>query len=88
VDRNQILFAFFRSAVATNADVPVIDVYFVEKPDFIFNPVGARGIGEIGVTGIPAAIANAIYNATGTRVREFPVSPEKLMRREQPKGVI
>ena len=73
--------------VATNADVPVIDVYFVEKPDFIFNPVGARGIGEIGVTGIPAAIANAIYNATGTRVREFPVSPEKLMHREQPKGV-
>jgi xanthine dehydrogenase YagR molybdenum-binding subunit len=74
--------------VATNADVPVIDVYFIEKPDFIFDPVGARGIGEIGVTGIPAAIANAIYNATGTRVREFPVSPEKLMRREQPKGVI
>jgi xanthine dehydrogenase YagR molybdenum-binding subunit len=65
--------------VATNADVPFIDVHFVEKPDYIFNPVGARGIGEIGITGMPAAIANAVYNATGIRVREFPISPEKLM---------
>jgi xanthine dehydrogenase YagR molybdenum-binding subunit len=65
--------------VATNADVPYIDVAFVEKPDLIFSPVGARGVGEIGIAGIPAAIANAVYNATGKRVREFPITPEKLL---------
>ena len=65
--------------VATNADVPEMDIHFIIKPDTIFNPLGARGIGEIGVTGTPAAIANAVYNATGTRVREFPIRPEKLL---------
>jgi len=65
--------------VATNADVPSMDIYFVDKPDTIFNPLGARGIGEIGITGMPAAIANAVYNATGKRVREFPILPEKLL---------
>ena len=65
--------------VATNADVPYIDVHFIVKPDMIFNSLGARGIGEIGVTGMPAAIANAVYNATGRRVREFPILPEKLL---------
>jgi xanthine dehydrogenase YagR molybdenum-binding subunit len=69
--------------VATNADVPSVDVYFIEKPDYVFNSVGARGIGEIGITGIPAAIANAVFNATGIRVRDFPITPEKLMPREQ-----
>jgi xanthine dehydrogenase YagR molybdenum-binding subunit len=65
--------------VATNSDVPSMDIYFIDKPDTIFNPLGARGIGEIGVTGMPAAIANAVYNATGRRVREFPIRPEKLL---------
>jgi xanthine dehydrogenase YagR molybdenum-binding subunit len=65
--------------VATNADVPYIDVHFIGKPDTIFNPVGARGAGEIGVTGIPAAIANAVYNATGQRVRDFPITLDKLI---------
>src|SRR5580693_2126341 len=65
--------------VATNADVPYVDVHFINKPDTIFNPLGARGIGEIGVTGTPSAIANAVYNATGRRVREFPIRPEKLL---------
>ncbi len=65
--------------VATNADVPEMDIHFVIKPDTIFNPLGARGIGEIGVTGTPAAIANAVYNATGIRIREFPIRPEKLL---------
>jgi xanthine dehydrogenase YagR molybdenum-binding subunit len=64
--------------VPTNADVPVIDVHFLDKPDTIFNPIGARGVGEIGVTGLPSAIANAVYNATGIRVRDFPITPEKL----------
>jgi xanthine dehydrogenase YagR molybdenum-binding subunit len=65
--------------VPTNADVPYVDVHFINKPDTIFNPVGARGIGEIGITGIPAAIANAVYNATGKRVREFPILPERIL---------
>src|SRR5580693_7631168 len=65
--------------VATNADIPDVDIHFVIKPDTIFNPLGARGIGEIGVTGTPSAIANAVYNATGRRVREFPIRPEKLL---------
>lgn len=65
--------------VATNADIPYIDVHFIGKPDTIFNPVGARGAGEIGVTGMPAAIANAVYNATGQRVRDFPITLDKLI---------
>lgn len=65
--------------VATNADVPYIDVHFIGKPDTIFNPIGARGAGEIGVTGTPAAIANAVYNATGRRVRDFPITLDKLL---------
>ncbi|MBV9391447.1 MAG: xanthine dehydrogenase family protein molybdopterin-binding subunit [Verrucomicrobia bacterium] len=65
--------------IPTNADVLRIDVSFLDKPDLIFNTIGARGIGEIGVTGIPAAIANAVYNATGVRVRDFPIRPERLI---------
>ena len=68
--------------VPTNADVPYVDVHFIDKPDTLFNPIGARGIGEIGVTGLPSAIANAVYNATGRRVREFPILPEKLLEAE------
>ena len=59
--------------------MPYIDVHFIGKPDTIFNSVGARGAGEIGVTGIPAAIANAVYNATGRRVRDFPITLDKLL---------
>jgi xanthine dehydrogenase YagR molybdenum-binding subunit len=65
--------------VTTNADVPYIDVHFIGQPDTIFNPIGVRGAGEIGVTGTPAAIANAVYNATGQRVRDFPITLEKLL---------
>ena len=65
--------------VPTNADVPQIEVHFVGEPDFAFNPIGARGMGEIGITGLPAAIANAVYHATGKRVRDLPITPDKLM---------
>jgi xanthine dehydrogenase YagR molybdenum-binding subunit len=65
--------------VATNADIPEVDIHFVIKPDTIFNPLGARGIGEIGITGMPAAIANAVFNATGKRIRQFPIHPENLL---------
>jgi xanthine dehydrogenase YagR molybdenum-binding subunit len=68
--------------VATNADVPFIDVRFIDKPDSIFNSIGARGVGEIGITGVAAAVANAIYNATGERVRDLPITPEKILSPE------
>jgi xanthine dehydrogenase YagR molybdenum-binding subunit len=65
--------------VPTNADVPHIDVEFLNIPDPVFNSLGVRGIGEIGIAGVPAAIANAIFNATGTRVRDLPITPESLL---------
>ena len=69
-------------AVPVNADVPDIDVSFVQFPDFIIGSVGARGLGEIGITGVAPAIANAIYHATGVRVRDLPITPDKLLGHE------
>jgi xanthine dehydrogenase YagR molybdenum-binding subunit len=65
--------------VPINADIGTVDVTVLNIPDTKFNPLGARGIGEIGNTGTAAAIANAIYNATGKRVRSYPITPDKLM---------
>jgi xanthine dehydrogenase YagR molybdenum-binding subunit len=61
-----------------NADIPNIDVHFIEYPDTLHNPIGARGIGEIAIVGVAAAIANAIYNATSIRVRHIPIMIEDL----------
>jgi xanthine dehydrogenase YagR molybdenum-binding subunit len=66
-------------AVAVNADIPKIDVMWTDKPDPHFNPLGIRGIGEIGITGVAAAIGNAVYHATGIRVRDLPIVPGKLV---------
>ena len=65
--------------VPVNADIGPIDVTCLNIPDTKFNPLGARGIGEIGITGSAAAVANAIFNATGKRIRNFPITPDKLM---------
>jgi xanthine dehydrogenase YagR molybdenum-binding subunit len=65
--------------VATNADAPKIDVTFVDHPDVAINALGARGVGEIGLAGTAAAITNAVYHATGRRVRELPVKIEDLL---------
>jgi xanthine dehydrogenase YagR molybdenum-binding subunit len=62
-----------------NADIPEVDVHFVQYPDTLHNPVGARGLGEIGTVGMAAAVANAIYNATGVRVRHIPIVVEDLL---------
>jgi xanthine dehydrogenase YagR molybdenum-binding subunit len=64
--------------VPVNADVHDIEVIFVEEHDEIVNPLGAKGVGEIGVVGVSAAIANAVFHATGKRVRSFPITPDKL----------
>jgi xanthine dehydrogenase YagR molybdenum-binding subunit len=65
--------------VAVNADTPPIDVHFLDFPDKEINELGARGIGEIGLAGIAAAITDAVHHATGVRVRELPVTLEKLL---------
>ena len=64
-----------------NRDVPSVEVILVEEVDPYVNEAGAKGLGEIGITGMPAAIANAVYHATGVRVRELPITPDKLLRR-------
>ena len=66
--------------VPVNADIGTIDVTCLNIPDKLFNPLGARGIGEIGITGAAAAVANAIYNATGKRIRNYPITPDKIMQ--------
>ena len=62
-----------------NADVHDIEVIFVHEEDKIVNPIGAKGLGEIGLVGVAAAIGNAIYNATGVRVRDLPITLDKLI---------
>jgi xanthine dehydrogenase YagR molybdenum-binding subunit len=65
--------------VPVHADMPVIDAFFVEEEDFFINPVGAKGIGEISIVGVAAAIANAVYHATGKRVRDLPITLDKVL---------
>jgi xanthine dehydrogenase YagR molybdenum-binding subunit len=64
--------------VPVNADVQDIKVIFVDELDDS-NPLGVKGVGEIGIVGVPAAIANAVYHATGKRVRELPITLDKLL---------
>ena len=66
--------------VPVNADVHEITVIFVDEPDKIINPMGIKGLGEIGIVGVAAAIANAVYHATGKRVRDLPITLDKLHR--------
>ena len=66
--------------VPVNADVHDIEVIFVDEPDEIINPLGIKGLGEIGIVGVAAAIANAVYHATGKRVRDLPITLDKLRR--------
>ncbi|WP_144113321.1 xanthine dehydrogenase family protein molybdopterin-binding subunit [Paraburkholderia sp. BCC1886] len=65
--------------VPVNADIQTLDISFVGPPDPYINSLGVRGIGEIGITGVSAAIANAVYNATGVRVRDLPVTLDKVL---------
>jgi CO/xanthine dehydrogenase FAD-binding subunit len=62
-----------------NADVPDIDVVHLDEDDPHVSPLSTKGIGEIGITGVAAAIANAVYHATGKRIRDLPITPEKLL---------
>jgi xanthine dehydrogenase YagR molybdenum-binding subunit len=65
--------------VPVNADVHDIEVIFVDEPDDLVNPLGIKGVGEIGIVGVAAAIANAVHHATGKRVRDLPITLDKLL---------
>ena len=65
--------------VPVNADIHDIQVIFVEEHDPIVNPIGVKGVGEIGIVGTAAAIGNAVFHATGKRIRELPITLDKLM---------
>lgn len=65
--------------VPVHADAPPMDVLFVNKPDYIISPTGAKGVGEIALIGVAPAILNAVYNATGKRIRKLPVTPDNLV---------
>lgn len=65
--------------VPVNADVHMIETEFVEEDDKVVNPLGIKGMGELGMVGIPAAIANAVFHATGRRIRDLPITPDKLL---------
>jgi xanthine dehydrogenase YagR molybdenum-binding subunit len=64
---------------AVNADAPIIEVSFINKPDPNINQMGSKGLGEVGIIGCASAISNAIYNATGKRLRNLPITPDKVL---------
>jgi xanthine dehydrogenase YagR molybdenum-binding subunit len=66
--------------VPVNADIHDIDIIFVDEPDDKINPLGVKGLGEIGIVAVAAAVANAVYHATGKRVRDLPITLDKLTR--------
>ncbi|HTH99502.1 MAG TPA: xanthine dehydrogenase family protein molybdopterin-binding subunit, partial [Acidisoma sp.] len=65
--------------VPVHADIPHQDVVFLNYDDPISSPMKAKGVGELGLCGVAAAVANAVYNATGVRVRDYPVTLDKLL---------
>ncbi len=67
--------------VPVHADVPHLDVAFIDEVDPTISPVKAKGVGELGLTGVAPAVANAVYNATGVRVRQYPITLEKFLDR-------
>jgi xanthine dehydrogenase YagR molybdenum-binding subunit len=67
--------------VPVHADIPYQEVIFLEETDPMSSPMKAKGVGELGICGVAAAVANAVYNATGVRVRDYPVTLDKLLRK-------
>jgi len=76
---NFVTRSFADYHIPVNLDVGSIDVIFVPEDDKIVNKLGVKGIGEVGIVGVAAAIANAVFNATGKRVRNLPITPDKLI---------
>jgi xanthine dehydrogenase YagR molybdenum-binding subunit len=69
--------------IPAHADVRNIDAFFVDEPDTVINPLGVKGVGEIGLVGVAAAIANAVYHATGKRIRDLPITLDKVLLRDR-----
>jgi xanthine dehydrogenase YagR molybdenum-binding subunit len=67
--------------VPVHADIPHQDVIFLDETDPMSSPMKAKGVGELGLCGVGAAVANAVYNASGIRVREYPITLDKLLDR-------
>jgi xanthine dehydrogenase YagR molybdenum-binding subunit len=67
--------------VPVHADVPHLEAHFIDEVDATMSPLKAKGVGELGLTGVAPAIANAVYNATGIRVRDYPITLDKLLER-------
>ena len=65
--------------VPVNADVPALDAFFVDEEDKHVNPIGAKGLAELSLVGVAPAVANAVYHATAKRVRDLPITPDKLL---------
>jgi xanthine dehydrogenase YagR molybdenum-binding subunit len=76
---NPVTRSFADYHVPVQLDVPEIDVLFINKPDPHISPLGVRGLGEIPIVGVAAAVANAVFNATGRRIRDLPLTPDKLL---------
>jgi xanthine dehydrogenase YagR molybdenum-binding subunit len=70
---------FEKYMVPVNADVPDLEAFFVEEADPHVNPLGAKGLAELSLVGVAAAVANVVYHATGRRVRDLPITPDKLL---------
>jgi xanthine dehydrogenase YagR molybdenum-binding subunit len=65
--------------IPSNLDVPDMQTIFINEEDKFVNKLGVKGIGEVGIVGVAASVVNAIFNATGKRIREIPVTPDKLL---------
>jgi xanthine dehydrogenase YagR molybdenum-binding subunit len=70
--------------IPAHADIADIEVIFVDEHDDKVSPIGVKGLGEIGIVGTAAAVANAIYHATGRRVRDFPITVDRILKSAQP----
>jgi xanthine dehydrogenase YagR molybdenum-binding subunit len=67
--------------IPVHADVPPIEVLLVPEEDSVTSPLGTKGVGELGIVGAAAAVANAVFHATGQRIRDLPITPEKILSR-------
>jgi xanthine dehydrogenase YagR molybdenum-binding subunit len=76
---NFVTRTFAEYHVPANLDIGEIETVFINEEDKIVNKMGVKGIGEVGIVGVAAAVANAIFNATGKRIRDLPITPDKLL---------
>ena len=76
---NFITRSFADYHVPSNLDIGTMETIFIDEEDKITNKLGVKGIGEVAIVGVAAAVANAIFNATGKRVRDLPITPDKLL---------